>query len=120
MNEIVDITIDSISEPVSIAVACDDETVDIVTSEEIENIEINIEEPIFNVGTLWINLVTGFSVLPVLLITTLPGSVRKYEYLGGAIYYRYIATDGSIDGFYDDYTAPNTLGNLVVEKRIVI
>lgn len=52
------------------------------------------------------------------LTTTLSGEVYQYDYLGSVTYYRYISNDGTIDGFYDSYVAPNTLGTLIVSKFI--
>ena len=71
----------------------------------------------------WISLVTGFSVEPTLIQanedTPTAGEVWQYTYSGGAIRYRFIADDDSIDAFYETYVG-EVLGNLVTQKGIVI
>lgn len=66
----------------------------------------------------WFTLCTGFLTNEDLApIAT--GKVKKYTYQGGAIRYRFIATDGSEDSFYMNY-ASGALTNLVATRKITI
>ena len=47
------------------------------------------------------------------------GEVLKYTYQGGAIRYRFIANDDSLDAFYLNYES-GVFSNLVVTKSITI
>lgn len=67
----------------------------------------------------WIDLATGWNVEPVFNTALAGGDVYTYTYDGPATYYRYIATDGSIDAFYDNFDGVN-LTDLVKEKKITI
>jgi hypothetical protein len=75
-------------------------------------------------GTLldWMTLVRGYKTTPTLLATIGTGEVYTYIYsTTGAdkTYYRYIATDGSEDSFYGNFTNP-TLSNLIARKAIIL
>lgn len=67
----------------------------------------------------WTDLATGWNAEPVFNTTLVGGEVYTYTYDGPATYYRYIATDGSIDGFYENFDGI-TLTVLVKEKKITI
>jgi hypothetical protein len=76
-------------------------------------------------GTLidWMTLVRGYNTTPSLCATIASGDVYKYVYdssPSNTIYYRYIATDGSIDGFYTYFSGVSTLSGLVAKKSITI
>jgi len=73
-------------------------------------------------GTLidWMTLVRGYNTTPVLTATIAGGDVYAYTYNhtgGDVVYYRYIATDGSDDSFYRNFSNP-TLSNKVASKSI--
>lgn len=75
-------------------------------------------------GTLidWMTLVRGYKTTPTLLATIGTGEVYTYVYATTAsdkTYYRYIATNGSEDSFYGNFTNP-TLSNLVATKAIIL
>ena len=75
-------------------------------------------------GTLidWMTLVRGYKTTPTLLQTIANGDVYTYVYSTTGTdktYYRYIATDGSEDSFYGNFTNP-TLSNLVARKAIIL
>lgn len=67
----------------------------------------------------WTDLATGWNAEPVFNTALAGGDVYTYTYDGPATYYRYIATDGSIDAFYDNFDGA-TLSDLVKEKKITI
>lgn len=67
----------------------------------------------------WTDLATGWNAEPVFNTALADGDVYTYTYDGPATYYRYIATDGSIDGFYENFDGA-TLTVLVKEKKITI
>jgi hypothetical protein len=75
-------------------------------------------------GTLldWMTLVRGYKTTPTLLQTIANGDVYTYVYSTTGTdktYYRYIATDGSEDSFYGNFTNP-TLSNLIAKKAIIL
>ena len=75
-------------------------------------------------GTLidWMTLVRGYKTTPTLLATIGTGEVYTYVYATTAsdkTYYRYIATNGSEDSFYGNFTNP-TLSNLIATKKIIL
>ena len=75
-------------------------------------------------GTLidWMTLVRGTKTTPTLLATIGTGDVYTYVYATTAsdkTYYRYIATNGSEDSFYGNFTNP-TLSNLIAKKAIIL
>lgn len=75
-------------------------------------------------GTLidWMTLVRGYKTTPTLLATIGTGEVYTYVYATTAsdrTYYRYIATNGSEDSFYGNFTNP-TLSNLITTKKIIL
>lgn len=78
----------------------------------------------FYQGTLldWMTLVRGTKTTPTLLTTIATGDVYTYVYSTTGTdktYYRYIATDGSEDSFYGNFTNP-TLSNLIATKKIIL
>jgi hypothetical protein len=75
-------------------------------------------------GTLidWMTLVRGYKTVPTLLQTIAGGEIYTYVYATTGTdktYYRYIATDGSEDSFYGNFTNP-TLSNLIARKAIIL
>jgi len=75
-------------------------------------------------GTLidWMTLVRGYKTTPTLLATIGTGEVYTYVYATTAsdkTYYRYIATNGSEDSFYGNFTNPS-LSNLITTKKIIL
>jgi hypothetical protein len=75
-------------------------------------------------GTLidWMTLVRGYKTTPTLLQTIANGEVYTYVYAttsSDKTYYRYIATDGSEDSFYGNFSNP-TLSNLITTKKIIL
>jgi len=77
-------------------------------------------------GTLidWMTLVRGYTTTPTLCATIAGGDVYSYIYNSSPsniTYYRYIATNGSIDAFYTYFsTGTNTLSGVVATKSIII
>ena len=67
----------------------------------------------------WTDLATGWNTEPVFNMTLAGGDVYDYSYDGPAIYYRYIANDGSEDAFYENFDGVNLTG-LVKQKKIAI
>lgn len=67
----------------------------------------------------WTDLATGWNAEPAFNTALAGGDVYTYTYDGPATYYRYIATDGSMDAFYDNFDGVN-LTDLVKEKKITI
>jgi len=67
-------------------------------------------------------LVRGYKTTPTLLATIGTGEVYTYVYATTAsdrTYYRYIATNGSEDSFYGNFTNPS-LSNLIAKKQIIL
>ena len=70
----------------------------------------------------WMTLVRGYNTTPTLLATIATGDVHTYVYNSSpsnVTYYRYIATDGTVDAFYTYYSG-STLSGLVASKSITI
>lgn len=70
----------------------------------------------------WMTLVRGYNTTPTLLATIATGDVYTYVYNSSpsnVTYYRYIATDGTVDAFYTYYSG-STLSGLVASKSITI
>jgi len=70
----------------------------------------------------WMTLVRGYNTTPTLCATIVTGDVYTYVYNSSpsnVTYYRYIATDGSVDAFYT-YFSGSTLSGLVASKSITI
>jgi hypothetical protein len=70
----------------------------------------------------WMTLVRGYNTTPTLLATIPTGEVYTYIYNSSPsniTYYRFIATDGSVDAFYT-YFSGITLSGLVASKSITI
>ena len=75
-------------------------------------------------GTLldWMTLVRGYKTIPTLLESITNGDVYTYVYSTTGpdkTYYRFIATDGSEDAFYGNFSSP-TLSNLIAKKSIIL
>jgi len=70
----------------------------------------------------WMTLVRGYNTTPTLCATITTGDVYTYKYNSSPsniTYYRFIATDGSIDAFYT-YFSGSTLTGIVASKSITI
>jgi len=70
----------------------------------------------------WMTLVRGYNTTPALCATITTGDVYTYVYNSSPTnltYYRYIATDGTLDAFYT-YFSGSTLSGLVASKSITI
>jgi hypothetical protein len=78
----------------------------------------------FYKGTLidWMTLTRGFKIEPTFNSTIAGGDVYDYVYSStptDKTYYRYIATDGSEDAYYENFSG-GILSNLVAKKQIII
>lgn len=70
----------------------------------------------------WMTLVRGYNTTPTLCATITTGDVYTYLYNSSPsniTYYRYIATDGTVDAFYT-YFSGSALSGLVASKSITI
>jgi hypothetical protein len=70
----------------------------------------------------WMTLVRGFKIEPVFNSSIGTGDVYDYVYSTSSTdktYYRYIATDGSEDSFYEFFSG-GVLSNLLARKQIII
>jgi hypothetical protein len=145
INTIVDIQIQEISAPVNIVIqevltnitiSEINTNINVVVQEvttpvniefaELDTIDVNVQEVLTPVNIIiseygvenFFSLISGYLLLEELpSITT--GEVLKYTYTGGAIRYRFIAFDDSIDAFYLNYQN-GIFTNLVTTKRITI
>ena len=75
-------------------------------------------------GTIidWMTLTRGFKTEPTLNTTIAGGDVYNYVYESSPTdktYYRYIATDGSEDAYYETFSGGN-LSNLIAKKKIIV
>jgi hypothetical protein len=75
-------------------------------------------------GTIidWMTLTRGFKIEPVFNSTIAGGDIYTYVYESSPsdkTYYRYIATDGSEDAYYENFSG-GILSNLVAKKQIII
>jgi hypothetical protein len=75
-------------------------------------------------GTIidWMTLTRGFKIEPVFNSTIAGGDVYNYVYESSPTdktYYRYIATDGSEDAYYETFSGGN-LSNLIAKKKIIV
>ena len=75
-------------------------------------------------GTIidWMTLTRGFKTEPTLNTTIAGGDVYNYVYESSPTdktYYRYIATDGSEDAYYEDFSG-GILSNLITKKKIIV
>jgi hypothetical protein len=75
-------------------------------------------------GTIidWMTLTRGFKTEPTLNSTIAGGDVYNYVYESSPTdktYYRYIATDGSEDAYYETFSGGN-LSNLIAKKKITV
>jgi hypothetical protein len=75
-------------------------------------------------GTIidWMTLTRGFKTEPTLNSTIAGGDVYNYVYESSPTdktYYRYIATDGSEDSYYETFSGGN-LSNLIAKKKITV
>jgi len=70
----------------------------------------------------WMTLVRGYNTTPTLLTTITTGDIYTYVYTSSPTnitYYRYIASDGSEDGFYGTWNG-SSLSNLIARKSIFL
>lgn len=67
----------------------------------------------------WTDLAVGWNAEPTFTAAIVGGDVYTYTYDTGITYYRYIADDGSIDAFYDNFDGVN-LTTLIKEKKITL
>lgn len=67
----------------------------------------------------WTDLAVGWNAEPSFNTSLAGGDVYTYTYDTGITYYRYIANDGSIDAFYDNFDGVN-LTTLIIQKKISI
>ena len=75
-------------------------------------------------GTIldWMTLVRGYKTTPTLNTTIAGGDVYNYVYSTSGsdkTYYRYIATDGSEDSFYETFSG-GVLSNKITTKSIIL
>jgi hypothetical protein len=75
-------------------------------------------------GTIidWMTLTRGFKIEPTFNSTIAGGDVYNYVYESSPTdktYYRYIATDGSEDAYYETFSGGN-LSNLIAKKKITV
>lgn len=75
-------------------------------------------------GTIidWMTLTRGFKTEPTLNTTIAGGDVYNYVYESSPTdktYYRYIATDGSEDAYYETFSGGN-LSSLIAKKKITV
>lgn len=78
----------------------------------------------FYQGTIldWMTLVRGYKTTPTLLQAIGGGEVYTYTFATTGTdktYYRYIATDGSEDSFYGNFSS-GVLSNLITTKKIIL
>ena len=104
------------------------DNVDINALSTIEQVLISINEGSivaggnYTIGTDWMALVRGYNTIPSFNTAIAGGDVYDYMFDTGGpsvTYYRYIATDMSIDGFYQNFDGSN-LTNLITQKKITI
>ena len=72
----------------------------------------------------WMNLVRGYYTEPEFVANNGNGDIYEYVYQTKNVsvyktYYRYIATDGSEDSFYEFFSS-GVLSNLLARKQIII
>jgi hypothetical protein len=70
----------------------------------------------------WMTLVRGYNTTPTLCATITTGDVYTYNYNSSPsniTYYRFIATDGTVDAFYTSFNG-TSLSGLVASKSIII
>jgi hypothetical protein len=70
----------------------------------------------------WMTLTRGYKIEPVLNSTISTGDVYTYVYdsfPSDKTYYRYIATDGSEDAYYEEFSG-GILSNLIAKKKIIV
>ena len=75
-------------------------------------------------GTIidWMTLTRGFKTEPTLNTTIAGGDIYNYVYESSPTdktYYRYIATDGSEDAYYETFSG-GILSNLITKKKIIV
>ena len=103
------------------------DTVAISAVSQIDSVLIEINEgsiiiPGVSGDPDWMDLVRGYKTIPVFNSAIIGGDVYDYVYetTGPDLtYYRYIATDLSIDGFYSMFDG-SSVTDLITEKKIVI
>jgi hypothetical protein len=70
----------------------------------------------------WMTLTRGYKITPVFNSSISTGDVYDYVYSTSSTdktYYRYIATDGSEDAYYENFSG-GILSNLIVKKQIIL
>ena len=114
INDNINVTVQEILTPVNIEFSSLD-TIDVNIQEVSTPVNIIISE--YGVENFF-SLISGYSLLEE-LASIATGEVLKYTYTGGAIRYRFIAFDDSIDAFYLNYQN-GVFTNLVTQKKIII
>jgi hypothetical protein len=114
INTNINVVVQEVTTPVNIEFANLD-TIDVNVQEVLTPVNIIISE--YGVENFF-SLISGYLLLEE-LASIATGEVLKYTYTGGAIRYRFIAFDDSIDGFYLNYQN-GIFSNLVTTKRITI
>jgi hypothetical protein len=125
--ETVSVTVNSNIDNVSLGVQHVTDTVDIAATSQIDTVLIEITEGTgtggnYEIGNDWMALVRGYKILPVFNSSIVSGDVYTYVYETAGpdlTYYRYIATDLSIDGFYSMFDG-SSVTDLIAEKKIVL
>ena len=70
----------------------------------------------------WMTLTRGYKIPPIFNSSLSTGDVYDYLYSTSTTdktYYRYIATDGSEDAYYENFSG-GILSNLIAKKQIII
>jgi len=92
------------------------------TTELTVNGSISASSKIYGTIIDWMTLTRGFKIEPVFNSTIAGGDVYTYVYESSPsdkTYYRYIATDGSEDAYYETFSG-GSLSNLIAKKKIII
>jgi hypothetical protein len=114
INTNINVVVQEVTTPVNIEFSSLD-TIDVNIQEVSTPVNIIISE--YGVENFF-SLISGYSLLEE-LASIATGEVLKYTYTGGAIRFRFIAFDDSIDGFYLNYQN-GVFSNLVTQKKIII
>jgi hypothetical protein len=90
--------------------------IELITDGFGEDVEYDAETQTLTIDKYnWMDLARGYSVIPTLHNTTATGKIFKYIYTAST-FYRYIATDLSIDAFY----TTDSLSVELCRKKIII
>jgi hypothetical protein len=90
--------------------------INLVTNGFGEDIEYNATTQTLTIDKYnWMDLARGYNVIPTLHNTTATGKIFKYIYTAST-FYRYIATDLSIDAFY----TTDSLSVELCRKKIIL